>query len=255
MTQIILYTMGKVGSKAMSLSLERQGVCAFHIHTLDPAEIKRRMSAALAKNELPEGHICTSAFLLQRNLDRPVYVTKLRDPMARNLSAFFQNLTAYGIDDPSTLSPQDFFDIFEQRYHHHIPLTWFDREWRKFLGFEMDAVHACPGNVFEAKGDKGRFVIFHADATDEQVSRKLSELAGKSVNILRRNIGVKKVNGSLYADMVNQGRPSRELVHRLYSSKMVQTFWTTEQIAAMRSHWLDDGRIRCNPAGLAVHAE
>jgi hypothetical protein len=98
---IIVYQMGKVGSSAILKSLQSLNLSKpiFHVHYLthDAIDGIERKYANLSK-PIPK-HICTSRILLndiKKSVDginkKLKIVTLVREPVARNISAFFQNI-------------------------------------------------------------------------------------------------------------------------------------------------------------------
>lgn len=231
--QIVTYTMGKVGSQSIDIAAESAGLPSYHIHTLDRDQIDWQVRWALDRKTLPPGHIATSMYLLQHYLKNPLYVSCLRDPMARNLSAFFQNLDRH-TQKAHTLSPEQLFAKFERAYKHDNALTWFDREWKEHLGIDV-YTQGEPLGDHAIKGDK--FILFRDSASNAVKSEILSDLMGRQVTVGAANIGEAKAHGDTYAKVKAIACASDELLDHVYSSAYARRFWTESQIAGMRAKW------------------
>ena len=86
-------------------------------------------------------HIRHSLMVKEELLDkgRPVRViTAVRDPVARNISAYFNNLTLSTLKrEFNEEELQAMMDQFLDKYSHDIPLVWFDKEMRDVLGLDV----------------------------------------------------------------------------------------------------------------------
>lgn len=148
--------MGKVGSSTIYRNLRAQlSLPVFHTHTLN----RRRLDVMMSREPDPARREIRfngplSALEHLNGADRagePVRViTGVREPVGRNISAYFENL-----GPKSSWSVQQLMDDFLQNYHHNTPLEWFDLELREV--FDVD-VYAEPfdtargWNVLETDG-------------------------------------------------------------------------------------------------------
>ena len=231
----VVYTMGKVGSRAIDLGLEHANVKAWHIHTLDPALIQWHLNRSHERENLPPGHVCTSMYLMQRKLRDPVYISCVRDPVARNLSAFFQNLPDY-VADPASADPQYVLDRFIEEYKHDIPLTWFDREWKAYLGID---IYAEPPAHDEKMLRGANWIVLKPEANPAFKSELFSELAGRPVKITLVNEGEKKEHAALYTGIKQRARMKPDLADRIYDSPFVRQFWSPAERERMHRQWTE----------------
>lgn len=135
---LLVYQMGKVGSASVYHSLRRQGVAGiFHVHRLHPDHIA---TLAQAEGRPWFDHEYLGQGLYQQVIRRghPVKVlTMVREPIGRNLSAFFQNLEAF-LDRPlASYSPDELQAVFLARYPHQTVLDWFDIDFAPALGLNI----------------------------------------------------------------------------------------------------------------------
>ena len=66
-------------------------------------------------------------------------ITLVREPVANNISMFFQVLGQYlGPDiDPSACDTDELIDVFIEKYMHSRPLTWLDAEVKTHFGIDI----------------------------------------------------------------------------------------------------------------------
>lgn len=97
---LLIYQMGKVGSSSVTEALDAlPDVETVHIHYLQPERIHAIQESQTARglrspfSHLDRARLILEFFLpLQPRLD---VISLVRDPVARNVSAFFQNLPFY----------------------------------------------------------------------------------------------------------------------------------------------------------------
>jgi len=92
---VIVYQMGKVGSRSITDSLKSCGVHpVFHIHRINPDNINRVKDEYLKKGRKPLNE--RQGIILYRSVCRKErkakFITIVREPVSRNLSASFPKL-------------------------------------------------------------------------------------------------------------------------------------------------------------------
>ena len=145
---IVVHSMGRVGSISVTLALRErfpERHC-FHTHYLHADTIREsregfnRMYRVTGRPGLHRNH--RSSQILRSRLDRGecgdwMVVSLVRDPVARNISAFFKNFDfnhpqlgrAFLADPKNTDHLVDLFKYPEEP-EHSFALDWFDREVR-----------------------------------------------------------------------------------------------------------------------------
>jgi hypothetical protein len=265
---ILLLQMGKVGSKSVQAGLEALDLdrAIYHAHFLSRERTaltekqRRKFFRTDQYNYLRRPWL--NQFLLRAFQDRDdqrkwKLITLTREPVGRNISAFFENLEVkpgavageyeihsdyYNIE-PTTVTVRDtdvLTQLFVERATHDSPLKFFDREIRDIFGIDVFAEKFSP--------EKG-YGIYHSDRADLLVMR-LESLAGcaeralheylgiESFKIVNRNIGAKKVYAPLYDAFKRGVVIDSGYANTLYDSQFMQTFYSSEEIAAAKSKWL-----------------
>jgi hypothetical protein len=132
-----------------------------HTHQLNPWSY---WNFARKSDELP-GHMQDyETFLSERKEeDEIVLVVPVRKPMGRNVFAFFENLSRYGIASHAKQSIEDVIKIFLSKYPHKVPITWFDNEVETPLGIDVPSLGLDAGEVSVQLGK--RLLVVRAEET------------------------------------------------------------------------------------------
>ena len=221
----IVFTMGKVGSTAMSEAIKSAGSVCFDIHSLDEDAIgcsSRWHKQAFALNDAAK--------------HGGLWITAVRDPVARNLSAFFENFSIFMPE--RDYSPEEALNRFLETYPHHIPITWMDNEVKRFLNIDVYASAFDTGLGFKFYDE--RLLLLRADMDDAAKSDLLSLAIGRGVRIERHNSGSQKATGELYAQVKDlaRGQMPVSYLDKMYDTKYAQHFWSPEQLQKLRDEWL-----------------
>ena len=246
--RVLLYQMGKVGSTALSDALVEQGYWVLHIHSLD-AEVQREaVRRSLALGDLGPPSILRG-FALGKQLakvhaDLPV-LTAVRDPLARDLSDFFQRiaLTDEGralIDSGRSAALLDAYlgnGQFAQSLGH--TLGWLDAELKRFLGVDVYAQPFDPSRgTAEYRHGSFRVLLVRAELEREAKERALSDWLGiPSVSVKRSNVSAAKAYGEAYRDFLAAVALPQYLVTSVMESKLVRHFYSDDERERMFRRW------------------
>lgn len=252
---ILVYQMGKVGSRSLVTALEHAAVGeVLHVHQLN-----RRSLAALEAKHDRRGfkhppHIAAARRVLEELLDRGVglrIVTGVREPIARNASGFFQNLrnfTTLDLRGRPKASTEELTRKFMQEYAQQVVLRWFDRQVKGPLGIDVYR-HAFPHErgwqLIEERGEEGgeegghRLLIVRAESSDEAKREGLAALLGQEVGPLRRvNAAEDKAYAQRYEEFKRSLRLDESYVKRMLESRYTRHFYTAAEIAGFYERWL-----------------
>ncbi|MEM7768254.1 MAG: putative capsular polysaccharide synthesis family protein [Pseudomonadota bacterium] len=238
----IVYTMGKVASSAISTAIRRTGRLVHDIHTLNDETLMREMRKAVDENRFPNPHFCVSMAWKAREItirQRAVYISLVRDPVARNISAYFQNLWRFvdKLDGGDRAEVDAYVDDFINRYPHHFPVNWYDREYKEFLDIDIYAGVFRTQNGYQLSHHE-RVVIFRVDTPDEVKSRILTKVLGFDVEVQRANEAAEKAYSDDYEAVRALVQLEAPLLDQIYGSQFVRHFWDDDEIEAMRARWL-----------------
>ena len=258
---LIVYQMGKVGSSTVCRTLHQfqttHNIFQVHVLTWDwihrVEEQYRQASADHGRTMLDE-HILTSRWVrtcMDRNPAQKWKVIALvRDPVARNVSAFFQAFPVYfsklskknGDGNITALETQELVSLFLKEFgqdRHDLPLEWFDLHFKPAFGLD----------VFKEPFDQAAgYKIYHGDQCDLLLMRMedlkacmqpaLEAFAGLKIDgLARANAAADKDYAQQYQDFHAQLRLPQSYLDRLYDSDFAKYFYTQEQLENFRQKW------------------
>lgn len=248
---ILVYQMGKVASQSVARSLDVNGVFNYQLHHLS--------SPAMAQAEQVYGdnwdprrggatHLWRSQWvrrqIARHPQDRWKIITIVRDPVARNVSSFFQVADIQLGLDLSRVSPIEAADqlghVFLHRYRDHdVPLRWLDEELRAV--FDVD-VYSCPFSRTQGfarySSERADVLLLRYDDLTEVFDLAVSEfLAVPATLAVTVNTAATKSYADVYAATKHELVLPADYLNRMYDSSYARHFWDSPEIAAMRSRW------------------
>lgn len=226
----------------MVRSLKAQGVApVFHMHRLNPANIEA-VRQAREDDSSSEEH--EAAWINQHIIQkqRPVkFISLVREPVGRNVSAFFQNLEAItGLDKEAVLCNADKLQAyFLNSYKHSVPLDWFDVEVQETLGIE---VYAQPfpkeKGYIEFQNGPFELLVLRAELPDGEKAEAIQRFLGlRRFEIGRENVSARKWYADLYDHFKQHLALPQEHLDAMCTAKYTRHFYTASEIEAMRVRW------------------
>ncbi len=212
----VVYQMGKVGSTTVSDSLEALAdrPHVYHAHFLTSEGIgwaEDQYRPNYPRTRALPGHVIDSIVLRER-LDAGAtlgwrVVTLVRDPVARNLSSFFQ--TMY-LDRPD-VDVTDTSDAMVEGLHRR---------------------------VLRPRGARPGLLVLKLERLRECGSDALARFLDRpEVPLLDANTGSEKDYGELYGRFADTVELPAEYLDRMYGSRLVTHFYDPDEIEAMRARW------------------
>ncbi len=231
----VVYTMGKVASSSVAGAIVRAGLRCHDIHTLNTQLLLKQARDRLDRGQYPPNHVCvTMAWQNEiRNARRCIYVSMVRDPIARNLSAYFQKLHVGG---DSLNAAEASVAAFRATYPHLLPIHWFDKEFKRFLGID---IYDIPFDKARRFAVTERFLLMRTDLDDAEKSRLLSAALGAKIDVERENDSARKPYSSIYQSVLESTKFPAAFVEAMYSTKFARHFWTDEELAEFRERWTE----------------
>ena len=238
----LVYTMGKVGSTTFETALEKQYkfLPVFKLHFLSDYWIKEVIP------KMAEGFHQNIGIARQFEKFRSAHpdyrlkiITMVREPVSRDISDIFQNWQIFfDTNRISELSPQKILDYLG---HHKFEYTlnWFDTEFKKWTG----------KNIYEMKFDKEKgYTIWSFEEFDllcvklEKLDSVLKEASREFFRFdisaeVKANTAEEKDIKDLYRLVMRDFKLNPVQEDLVYHSKLVNHFYTAEEIAQQRSRW------------------
>ena len=139
---VLIYQMGKVASSSIYNSLKDKKNVTYQIHRFDEDYIKEvndfnKNKSGFSESKIVDERSVRIKKLFLKKPSKPIFLISLvRDPIERNVSAFFQNKNHLA-KNYSYANTQDLIELFYNLYAHETPLIWFDKEFKKTTGVDV----------------------------------------------------------------------------------------------------------------------
>ncbi|WP_346839854.1 putative capsular polysaccharide synthesis family protein [Microbulbifer sp. SAOS-129_SWC] len=240
---VLIYQMGKVGSAAIRDSLNAIGYPNYQVHYLRKPAIEKLEASIRERGEKTPPHIARSKEVIDLGiLEKGVKViTLMRDPVARNVSAFFQNINSYfPNDDYRDVSSGALIDKFISSYSHNVSTGWFSSEFKHVMGLDVTELEELRTSPYYALRHDGRDILLmkveSSDSDKKECLRAFLELDDE-FELLRTNIGNEKSYKDQYRQFLKKIVLPKEYLDAMYGSAVVRAFYQEEEIESMRSKW------------------
>ncbi len=242
---LIIYQMGKVGSSSILRSLKALKAFApiYHVHYLTHKSINNVEKV----NKFT--HWANRYLLEQINKgskkQKWKLVTLIREPIARNISAFFQNieLPFPDLDYQEFLKPEKIDEIIEyflKNYPHKIPLTWLDSQIKSVFDinvYETDFPKTKGYKIY--RGDRADLLLLKLENLNQCAEKAFQEFLGvRHFSLVNKNISSKKKYYNVYRRFLDSIKLPSSYINKMYTSKYTQHFYTEEEINLFKSKWV-----------------
>ena len=273
---ILVYSMGKVGSTSVARSLDAvyDSDSIHHLHWLVPEKLNhdekltrsfmRRFAGTPLERKFWPEYIWTGQFLSKQvhsrpgNTDKWKIITLVRDPVARNISAFFQNLKLiFEYDYQAALRTKteaevvdELWELFKEGYITREkafrmdcnPLTWFDNELNQV--FDID--------IFSQRFPVNQGYNIYETPTADILVMKLEDLKNCASNAVNQFLGLKhfklksgnvaedKEYSSLYSQFLERVKLPDDYLDKVYQSRVCKHFYTDDELAEFRNRWSEN---------------
>lgn len=239
--------MGKVASQSIYQSLRAtRRFEVHHVHRIHPDNI-----AAAAEDYRRRGLDPPNEQLGLRIYNRLILpakplkaITLVREPIGRNISAFFQNLRVYtGMRDAHRhMSVDALIEVFLDRYQHDASLQWFDVEVCRTLDID---VYSTPfpkqrGATVLASGNRELLIMRHNLPDDTKASLVAEFLGLRRFRISSANVSQDKSYGNAYREFVRRITLPPDYIDQMLGSKLASHFFSEDELMQVRNKWTRD---------------
>jgi hypothetical protein len=224
---VLVYQMGSVGSKSISRSLRKGGYSGLvhHAHDLRDGSRSSREEAIY--------RFC---------IDGPIeikVISLVRDPIARNVSAFFQDFEKWTgvLHEKYKGDTEELIDKFIKHYDHESPLQWFD-QWEETLGID---IYNYPfperGYNFISKGAM-QVLTLRTELPDDVKEKAIRKfLSVGNFDLERRNDGAGKPYAEKYAQFKQSFTAPDSYITKMYESEFFRHFYTDKHRNQFENRW------------------
>jgi hypothetical protein len=239
-TPVIVFQMGKVASSTIEATLNAvPGVDVFRAHRLEREGQTRPDKAG---RRLHESWVIYD-HLIQPRIPAKV-VTLVREPVGRNVSAFFQNIDQLcGVTDAwKKISTGELAQVFLEKFNHQRAITWFDAEFKPVLGIDVYQ-HPFPRELGFQRLQAHPYdaLILHVELPDDVKARELAKLLDlDKLTLVQKNVGEAKDYAGVYQQFVRTLKLPASYLDEMLESKYARHFFTDEHRARVRAKWLSE---------------
>ena len=265
---VLVLQMGKVGSRSVEAGLEARvkDRPVYHSHFLSPDRVAETEKARRMYFRGERHRYLTRQWLSEFVLrtyrahkdDRTwKVVTITREPVGRNISAFFENLylvptgnegeftissDVYGLE-PMVVSADDtdvLAELFFERARHDTPLKFFDREIRDIFGVDVIKAGFPIEKGYEIyRSGRVELLVLRLEDLSRCAEPAFREFLGlDNFELVNRNIASEKHYASLYSAFKKSVDINENYVRTLLDSDYMRTFYSEDEIRDAEGRWL-----------------
>jgi len=176
-------------------------------------------------------------------------ISLVRDPIARNVSAFFApsvnpltgQLHAYAGYDPRLL--HEFLEVFPKKEHDR-PLIWFDEIFKPAAGIDVYATPFPKQKGYKIyEGERYRALVIRTEDLGKKLAKALVEFLGLPDDVMipveHKARGQEEVPSiaRLYTDFLEKVAMPDWYIERMYGSKYAKHFYSKAALERFTKRW------------------
>jgi hypothetical protein len=257
---ILVHQMGKVGSSTVIQSLEDLNLRTpiFHTHILNPQRLNQKITwkiknsgGRLSEKELlKNGHLNASKYLIdtlqkESKNRRWKIITLVREPIGRNISAFFQNINIYYENfiekyNEGSISGKEIEEKFFNECPHNLPLSWLDKEIKDVFGIDIyqESFPLSEGYKIYSKGNEFELMIIRMEDLNRCHKDAFQQFLGiENFSLSKKNIASDKIYSEIYSSFLSTLSIPNWYIEQMYSSKYSKHFYSDIEIEQNISKW------------------
>jgi hypothetical protein len=218
---VLVYQMGRVGSNRIVTALREAGFNPLHVHYF-----------------MNQGEFGTEK-LPPDSLQSWKIITPVRDPIARNISAFFMqsrdpnHKVTYLDSDREQRRFELSLRKFLRAYPHNWAEQWFDKEFLPATGINPFLTPFPKLESYQIVKDFHEVLFLRTEDLDLLGATAISNFVGKSISLPS---GYEERSKEYKYFLRNVQLPDW-YISRMYSSEWVRHFYTTQEIYGFAEKW------------------
>lgn len=243
--QILIYQMGKVGSSTLEKSISKLGIKVRHIHSFGNTSnyhfYKEGKLREIKKIILKSIYRLTLR-MRRKNIK---IITLMRDPISRNISTLFQELSLmlYEHEKKNNRRKQNLHtmldEFLEEYVDSNIPLKWFDEELKYFMGIDLfNYPFDKEKGALYIKEGKIELLVLTAEKLNFNKDIIVKFINNESFEFINSNVSNEKWYSEINKNFKDNYKISFQKYEHFYSSKTVNYFYSKEDILNFKNKWL-----------------
>jgi hypothetical protein len=171
---------------------------------------------------------------------RAAIVTLVREPIARNISSYFEHLDAiWNMPNAhESVSLELLIEGFRNRYTHEEPLTWFNDEMLPVTGIDVyEYPFPASGHVV-VRRENVDLLIMKSELPDGTKAAALSQFLGmRGLALAPANRTLDKTKGLMYRQFLDALQLGDEYVERMLENRFARHFYTSAELDSLRRRY------------------
>lgn len=245
-TVIIVHSIGKVASSSVYLAATKscKDASVFHTHFLNEKRVVQVSAKMKDHGRVLSGHIKDSLEVIPLLDDSSInfkVITLVRDPFARSISAFFENIEMFGLDKKALPSVDATCEIFKKAYPINSLDEWFASEFCSVFSVRL-LEHPFPKRLgwYCFEKENFDFLLMKAELSNSAKQAVVSAFLGcPDLKIGSDNVMADKFNAEYYSNFKKQldGRVEDKLSY--YDSEYMKLFYSIDEMIDFHARAVD----------------
>jgi hypothetical protein len=236
---VLIFQMGKVGSTSLNDSLARTWPgLTIQTHNFNQDLERNRQSVRLVYERVVRK-------------GGPLFIiSPVREPIGRNVSAFFQNFerdTGLTLKE-SAFSVDELIRMFLANDRQSLPLTWFDTRFKPAFGIDVYNFEFSASGIQIIQQRNVNALLMRCELPD---SAKESAVRGflnlRAFSLSRSNVGSEKPYASAYQRFIEAFRAPEWYLHAMYDSRYFNHFYGASEKYRLIKKWAKDNPENSEP--------
>lgn len=254
---IIVYQMGKVGSKTIEASLlhyfEQRNLTIQVYHTHNLIDLDKMERNILSDKNRPNPQATISqirkdarlrAIIDENPNQRWNLISLVRDPVAQNVGAFFHNMKEFIPDwkeqsESGSLDFENLQRVFLTQYQHKNAQSWFERQMQPMWDIDVYAKrfdHKAGFSIYKSR--KANLMVIRLEDVNKCAAHAFRKFLNfKNFQLVNKNVGDEKEYSALYSEFKTYPLPL-DFVDDMYNTRFAKHFYSMNEIEAFKKHWL-----------------
>lgn len=244
-TPILVFTMAKVGSLSVYSSIKkRSNIPIFHVHSLDENEILEGVNTCFEHGIYPSSR--SPVPLINReiiNKQQPLKIISLfRNPIDRNLSAFFDAFKMYTGVDPIKYNNEVSLlkDIYLDKLPHYYPTKWYEKQFFEGVNFNVYNYNFDKEKEYSVyKGEGVELLMMNCNLDNRIKEDLISNFCNiRNFKLINTNVTSDSKSGALYVNFKKEIKFDKVYLDSLLNTTYFNHFFTNKEKEKTYEKWL-----------------
>ncbi len=242
--------MSKVGSTSVANALlnMKLGVPIHAIHILNQLDVLQANILKQKYNPKDSLSVIERGRKVREEIDSGNYpswniISMVRDPIARSISAFFQQLkeTIPNIEkriESDSVTADELQEIFIKSHYLKAADEWFDNQLKPVFDFDIFAVPFDKEQGYEIyEEERFRLLMMRLENMNQIIQPAMKRFLGiENFHMSKQNVGKEKNYGKIYSAFLKLPLPL-SYVQEMYSTRTPTHFYSKEELDRFTDYW------------------